>query len=330
MNKRQLGRTGLSVSQFGLGTVELGMDYGLRVPGAYGQPSATDAVRIVHAALDHGINLIDTARIYGDSEALVGQALRGRREHVVVATKVKTQGPDGIPLSGHALRQHMLDSLDTSLKLLQTEWVDLWQIHHIDDALLTQRDIAAAVFATVQKSGKVRAIGGSTYGADMPLKALATDLFDALQVGYSVLDQRQADIFFPLAAQKNIGIIARSLLLQGVLTERGDYLPDPLALLRERSRQFRQLLADTLPGTSPAQLALAFGLAQPQLATILIGVRTAAELAENLRATQTILPGTLLAKLRALRVDDANLLDPRWWEQFLQNKTLTQQHRVSP
>ena len=93
MQKRLLGRSGLSVSPLGLGTVELGMDYGLRVPHAYEKPTETDAIRIVHAALAHGINLIDTARAYGESEAIVGRALRGRCEQVVLATKVKDPRP---------------------------------------------------------------------------------------------------------------------------------------------------------------------------------------------------------------------------------------------
>ena len=194
MNKRLLGRSGLSVSALGLGTVELGMDYGLKIPDGYGRPSATDAIHIVHEALDNGVNLIDTARAYGESETIIGRALRGRRAQVVLATKVKTQSPDGTPLNGGALAEHMLDHLDASLKLLQTDYVDLWQIHQIDGTLLAQSDIVAAAFAQARAAGKVRAFGGSTYGAEMPLRALASDLFDVLQVGYSVLDQRLAAI----------------------------------------------------------------------------------------------------------------------------------------
>ncbi len=224
----------------------------------------------------------------------------------------------------------MLNSLDTSLRLLQTDCIDLWQIHTIDDSFFSHADIAAEVFYTVKKSGKIRAIGGSTYGTEMPLQALSTDLFDVLQVGYSVFDQRQADETFPLAAQKNVGIVARSLLLQGVLTQRGDYLPEPLAVLREWSRQFRQLAARIQPSASAAQLALTFGLAHPQIGTALIGVRTESELEEHLRAAHTTLPDALLGELYALRIDDANLLDPRWWEQFLQDQTLVYKDRAKP
>ena len=317
MDRRSLGRTGLRVSALGLGTVELGMDYGLRVPGAHRRPTNADATRIIHAALDRGVDLIDTAPAYGEAEALLGRALEGRRDQVVLATKVMTQTPDGVGLKYEALAHHMRESLNTSLRLLRTDCVDLWQIHQVDDALLAQADIVAEVFAAAKQTGKTRCVGASTYGADLPLKALASNLFDTLQVGYSVLDQRQADRCFSLAVQKGIGIIARSVLLQGALTERGDYLPDPLTPLRERSQQFRRLVAETLPDWTPAQVALAFALNQSHIASVLVGVRTVEELEQNLRAAEEPLAATVLDGLHGLRLDDADQLDPRWWEQFL-------------
>ena len=242
---------------------------------------------------------------------------------MVLATKVLPQTADGGALQGEALARHMRESLDTSLHLLRTDHVDLWQIHQVDDALLAQADTVAEVFAAAKRAGKALCVGASTYGVDPPLKALASDLFDTLQVGYSVLDQRQADRCFSLAAQKGVGIIARSVLLQGVLTERGDYLPDPLTPLRERSQQFRRLAADALPDWTPAQVALAFALNQSPIGSVLIGVRTVEELEENLRAAEKPLTTTALDSLRDLRLDDADQLDPRWWEQFLGDADLT-------
>ena len=324
MDRRPLGRTGLRVSALALGTVELGIDYGLRVPGAHGRPTAADASRIVHAALDRGVDLIDTAPAYGEAEALLGRALEGRRDRVVLATKVLTQAADGVALEGQALARHMRESLDTSLRLLRTDRVDLWQIHRVDDALFAQADTVAEAFAAAKRAGKARFVGASTYGVDPPLKALASDLFDTLQVGYSVLDQRQADHCFSLAATKGVGIIARSVLLQGALTERGDYLPDPLTPLRERSRQFRRLAAKALPDWTPAQVALAFALNQSHIGSVLIGVRSAEELEENLRAAETPPAAGALDGLLDLRLDDADQLDPRWWEQFLGDQNLVE------
>jgi aryl-alcohol dehydrogenase-like predicted oxidoreductase len=296
-----------------LGTVELGLDYGIAVPGEFGRPAEAEAIRLVHSALDGGMNLIDTARAYGESEAVLGRALRGRRAEVVLATKVRTQRDDGTTPIGPELRQHMQASLETSLRLLQAEYVDIWQVHNVDTALLAQRELLAEVFAEARSSGKVRAIGGSTYGVEMPIVAIESDLFDMLQVTYSVLDQRLSDQVLPRAAERDIGIVVRSILLKGALTTRGDYLPEHLARLRERSRQFRQLVAESGLGISPVQVAVAFGLAHPQIHSVLIGVRSEPELREALGAATVTLPAGLLTQLKALRLDDADLLNPSTW-----------------
>src|SRR3954447_19819253 len=103
------------------------MDYGINAPGHFGRPSETAAIELVHAALDAGLNLIDTARAYGESETILGKALHDRRAGVVRATKVSPVRPHGTLPQGGGLQQHMLASLETSLRQLQTETVDLWQ-----------------------------------------------------------------------------------------------------------------------------------------------------------------------------------------------------------
>lgn len=313
MEYRRLGRTGLQVSALALGTVELGLDYGIAVPGEFGRPAEDAAIRLVHAAIDRGINLIDTARAYGESEAVLGRALRGRRDKVVLATKVRTQRDDGSTPGEAELRQLMQQSLDTSLGLLQTDYVDIWQIHNVNATLLDRGAAVAEVFAAARQSGKVRAVGGSTYGADLPLRALESDLFDMLQVTYSVLDQRLADRVLPAAAARDVGVVVRSILLKGALTARGDYLPDHLAALRDRSHQFRALVAESGLAASPAQAAIAFGLANPQIHSVLVGMRAEHELDEALAAASLRLPDGLLDRLRALRLDDADLLNPSTW-----------------
>jgi aryl-alcohol dehydrogenase-like predicted oxidoreductase len=232
---------------------------------------------------------------------------------VLVATKVRTQRDDGTTPAGPELRQHMQASLETSLRLLQTDYVDIWQVHNVDTALLAQRELLGQVFAEARSSGKARAIGGSTYGVEMPMTAIESGLFDMLQVTYSVLDQRLSDQVLPTAAERDIGIVVRSILLKGALTARGDYLPDHLAELRERSRQFRKLVAESGLGITPVQVAVAFGLAHPQIHSVLIGVRSEQELREALSAATVTLPADLLAQLSALRLDDADLLNPGTW-----------------
>jgi aryl-alcohol dehydrogenase-like predicted oxidoreductase len=296
-----------------LGTVELGMDYGIDAPGGFGRPSEEAAIRIVHTALDHGINFIDTARAYGESEAVLGKALCGRRDGVVLTTKVGTRLPDGALPSGAELRKHMLAQLDTSLRHLQTDWVDLWQLHTVDRPELAQIETIAGVLAEAQQTGKVRFVGGSFYGTELPLAALALDLFDTLQVTFSVFDQRMTGQVFPQAHRQTIGIMARSVLLKGALTARAEHLPDHLEPLRAQSRRFRALVNEMGPGWQPAQAALAFALAQPQISSVLVGVRSLAELRDNLAALHTPLPPAWQERFAALRLDDEALLNPATW-----------------
>jgi len=312
-NYRELGRTGLTVSPLALGTVELGMDYGIPVPGEYGRPTGAAAERLVHAALDGGINLIDTAQAYGSSELILGRALRGHRSRTVLATKATVQ-VDGKTLRGDALRRAMWAGLENSLHLLQTEYVDIWQIHNVDGDLLEQSEIVSEVFSEARARGMALWRGGSFYGPDLPLAALEHDLFDVLQVTYSVFDQRLADRLFLAAGRQNVGVVVRSVLLQGALTGRADHLPDRLEPLKARSRQFRELVARLGGGLSPAQAAIAFGLAEPRIASVLIGVRTESELEENLAAATATLSPDLMFELRQLRIDNPDFVNPSTWQ----------------
>ena len=314
MKLRRLGRTELCVSPIALGTVELGMDYGIPTPGEYGRPTLQEATRLVHTALDAGINLLDTARSYGASETRLGEILVGRRHKAIVATKVSVQ-VDGLTLRGDALRQTMMASLETSLRELRTDYVDLWQIHNVDHDLLEQAELVASIFDDARRAGKARWFGGSFYGADLPLAALRADLFDSLQVTFSVLDQRLADQVFASAQAQDVGILVRSVLLQGALTERADHLPQRLEPLRQRSRHFRRLVAEQAAGLTPAQAAIAFALAEPRISSVLVGMRSEAELAENLKALEQPLAPELVSAMRRLRLDDEELLNPGTWRQ---------------
>ncbi len=308
-----LGSTGLVVSALALGTVELGLDYGIMAPGDYGRPDEADAINLVHQALAAGINLIDTARAYGTSEEVLGKALAGHRDQVVLATKVSTQGPGGAPYSPDQLRRHMRDSLEESLRRLNTDYIDIWQIHNVDQPTLDAADLLAEVFDEAKQAGKVCFSGGSFYGPHLPQLALESELFDVMQITYSILDQRLADTFFPAAAKAGVGIIARSVLLKGVLTDRAEHLPDHLQPLRLRSRSLAALITDAGLDATRAETAIAFALAQPAIHSVLIGVRTVDELISNLDALRLELSPSLMANLAALRLDDPDLLNPSTW-----------------
>ena len=118
---------------------------------------------------------------------------------------------------------------------------------------------------------------------------------------------------FALAEEKNVGVIVRSVLLKGALTERADHLPDHLEPLRARSRRFRQLVAESGLPLDPAQVALAFALAQPQIDAVLMGVRTLDELTDNLAALNATLPPAFVEQLAALRIDDETFINPGKW-----------------
>jgi aryl-alcohol dehydrogenase-like predicted oxidoreductase len=303
----------MNVSAFALGTVELGLDYGISAPGHGGRPSSGEAIHLIHSALDHGINLIDTARAYGTSEEIVGEALKDRRDRAVIATKTGTQAAGGVPLAGDDLNRHMRASLEQSLSALQTDYVDIWQIHNVDRNVLKEAETVAEVFDDMRSKGFVRYTGGSFYGADYPVQALALNLFDVMQITYSILDQRLADHFFPLAKAANIGILARSVLLKGALTERAEHLPAHLNELRMRSRAVRELVTANKLGATVPQTAIAFALAQPAIHAVLIGVSSEFELRSNLHSLALDLSPALLDQFKSLRLDDADLLNPGTW-----------------
>ncbi|MCB9151169.1 MAG: aldo/keto reductase [Caldilineaceae bacterium] len=309
-----LGRTGLRVSALALGTVEIGLPYGIATPAHGGRPGEQEAIRLIHTALDAGINLIDTARDYGMSETILGQALHQRRTQAILATKVNLLPAAVQQLSSRQLKRQMLDTLDLSLRELQTDYVDVWQIHNVTEELLERAEEVADAFSAAQRAGKIRWTGGSFYGAALPLLALDRDLFDVMQVTYSVLDRRIEEQVLPRAQQQNVGIVVRSVLLKGVLTARADHLPARLHALTAASQRFRRIIAEAGLAASAAQVAVAFALAQPQISTVLVGMSSLAELEDNLRAATLQLPPAVLEQFDALELSDETLLNPSTWD----------------
>ena len=170
MNYRRLGRTGLQVSEIGLGTVELGLDYGVPVAGEHLRPPEEHAARLLNQALDLGVNFIDTARAYGASEEIIGRALKGRRGEYILASKLAPIREEG--QSDGELAEQVKASIAESLRMLQTDVIDLLQLHWAPaDVIAKGRVLAAAREA--QRAGQVRFIGASTYGEEAPLAALA-------------------------------------------------------------------------------------------------------------------------------------------------------------
>ena len=307
----QLGRTTLNISRLSLGTVALGLNYGIAPNSKKGAapPELSESIALIHQALDAGINFLDTARAYGNSEEVVGLALRGRRDEAIITTKANCF-EDGVPLRGDALRERIRSSIRQSLDLLKTDYVDVLMLHSAPIELLEGGE-ALAMLAEVRDEGLTRHIGASTYGSDAPRMAIEQGA-EVLQVAYSVLDQRMGDEIFPLATERGVGMVVRSVYLKGVLTERAEQLPDHLEKLKQISREYRQLTSEQ--GIDPAQAALRFVLSQDEVSTALVGVRNQTELQLALDAAEAGgLPNDLLAQVTSLRIEEEELLNPGYW-----------------
>lgn len=293
MKRHRLGRTNLEVSELGLGTVELGLDYGL---GAAHRPTEADAAALLHFALDNDVTLIDTARAYGTAERIIGAALKDRRHEYVLVSKVQPRAAD-IP----AL-------VDESLRNLQTDYIDVILLHCGNDS---PPDEAVAALERCRDSGKVRFIGASLYGPASALEAIQSNRHDCIEIAYNLLDRRPEDEVLNAAEQANIGVLARSVLLKGAFSARYQELPDSLASLKRCVEQLAALSGsiDALP-----EFAYRYVLGRTPPHTALIGTASIRELKLGIEyAARGPLPAELLAAARSISVDDERWLNPGLW-----------------
>jgi 1-deoxyxylulose-5-phosphate synthase len=309
MKQRCLGRTGLQVSEIGLGTVELGLDYGVPVDGEHLRPSEEHASRLLNRALDLGVTFIDTARAYGTSEEVIGRALKTRRHEYALATKLTPIKEEG--QSDAELRDQVKASIAASLSALQTDVIDLLQLHHSPvDVIQSGRVLAAARDA--QAAGYVRFVGASTYGEEAPLAALATGGYDTLQVAYNPADKSLEAQVLPLAEQHNVGVIVRSVLLRGVLSHRYKYLPPALGELRTAIGKLSEVAGSE--GVDLPEMAYRFVLSHPAVSSALVGTARIEELHAAVDfASRGNLSPAALAAIREIAVGDQDQLHPGHW-----------------
>ncbi|WP_432824562.1 aldo/keto reductase [Dactylosporangium sp. CA-092794] len=279
MQYRTLGRTGIKVSPYALGT--------LMFATSVGNPDPEDSARIIHKALDAGINFVDTADAYGDSEEVVGQALKGRRDSVVLATKVsRPMGQD--PNQQGASRRWITTAVENSLRRLQTDYIDLYQIHRPDPTTDIEETLSA--LSDLIHSGKVRAIGS----ANTP----ASDIVEAQWVAerrglarmrteqppYSLLNRGVEREVLPIAQRYGMGTLVWGPFAQGLLTGRvrkgGQNELRRAGLFRHLNDEHRIDAVEALiplaeeAGMPLTHLAMAFAIAHPGVTSALIGVRT--------------------------------------------------------
>jgi aryl-alcohol dehydrogenase-like predicted oxidoreductase len=324
MKYNKLGNTGLLVSEFCLGTLTFGNHRDFRQLGGLGQH---DADILVKMAIDTGINMIDTANMYsaGLAEEITGNSIRNlglSRDSLVVATKVRSAmgaGPNDKGLS----RKHIIQEAEASLKRLQMDYIDLYQIHSYDP--LTPIEETLRAFEDLVRSGKVRYIGASNVASWQLMKALAysdkKDIaqFCSVQSYYSLVSRDIEREMVPLLEDQKVGLMVWSPLAGGLLT--GKYQRDgnksggrrdvanfPIV---DMERGFRML--DILEPmalkkqASVAQVAIAWLLQKPVVSTVILGARNGDQLKDNLGAASIIFTAEDLAEL-----NEASKLPPEY------------------
>lgn len=269
MRYSALGNTGISVSEIAFGGVEIGLPYGPGIRSEKEMLNEKEAINLLRNALDKGINLFDTARMYGKSEELMGMAFRGIREKVILCSKCRhlRDASGQLPDSAH-LADMIRQSLKESLEALHTDYLDILMLHQADLEIL-QHETVCRVFQDFQKEGSVRAIGASTYSVAESETAIRSGIWQVVQLPFNLLDQRQEAVF-GMAADQGVGLLVRSVLLRGMLSERGRHLQAPLAEIEAHISKYTDWAKNhqmELP-----EFATRFVLAQPQVAAVLVGI----------------------------------------------------------
>ena len=310
MEYRPLGRTGVQVSPLCLGAMMF---------GAWGNTDHDESIRIIHSALDAGINFIDTADVYsrGESEEIVAKALKGRRDEVVLATKVHGAMGEGPNELGNS-RRWIIKECENSLRRLGTDWIDLYQIHRFDDN--TDHDETLGALTDLVRAGKVRYLGSSTYPASEIVTAQwiaetrGHARFVCEQPPYSILVRGIEAEVLPLCRRLGMAVIPWSPLAGGWLSGRwrkGQATPESTRAARIPQRYDLSLpenqrkldAADALAqvaedaGITLIQLALAFVLQHPAVTAPIIGPRTMEQLESQLGALDVHLDATLLDRI---------------------------------
>ncbi|HEY6526258.1 MAG TPA: aldo/keto reductase [Solirubrobacteraceae bacterium] len=332
MEYRTLGRTGVHVSKLCLGTMMF---------GAWGNTDHDDSTRIIHGALDAGINFVDTADVYsaGESEEIVGRALKGRRDDVVLATKF--WGPMGEdPNHGGVSRRWIITEVENSLRRLGTDWIDLYQMHRPDPN--TDIDETLGALTDLVHQGKVRYIGSSSFSAGEIVEAQWTgrerrlERFRTEQPPYSLLVRGIELDVLPTARRHGMGILTYSPLAGGWLSGSWSADSSPTSPARQRlAARFDMSLAENQrklaavaqlakvadeAGVSLIELAIAFVVNHPAVTSAIIGPRTMEQLDSQLPAADVGLDPATLDRIDEIVAPGVNLnpADTSYGEQVLQ------------
>jgi aryl-alcohol dehydrogenase-like predicted oxidoreductase len=317
MRQRILGGTGMSVSELALGTMMF---------GAMGNTDHDESIRMIHTALDAGINFVDTADVYsgGESEEILGAALRGRRDDVVLATKFSMPMGDDPNRRGGS-RRWIMRAVEDSLRRLGTDHIDLYQMHRFDPD--TDPDETLGALTDLVRAGKVRAIGSSLFMPEQIIEAQwAAEKrghvrFRAEQPPYSILQRRIEGAVLPTAQKYGMGVLTFGPLASGWLSGRADPTAGhrsqgagaklfDLSVPGNRAKaaaveQLAKLAADA--GLPLSHLATAFVRAHPAVTSVLIGPRRPEQLADLLASADVELSGDVLDRIDEIVPPGADL-----------------------
>jgi aryl-alcohol dehydrogenase-like predicted oxidoreductase len=319
MRFRTLGGTGMRVSTYCLGAMMF---------GARGNPDHDDCARIIHTALDGGINFIDTADVYsqGESEEIVGKALKGRREDVILATKAHGSMGRDINMKGNS-RRWLVREVENSLRRLQTDYLDLYQIHRPDFHTDVEETLSA--LSDLVHSGKVRAVGSSTFPAEQIVEAQWTAerrgyvRFRSEQPPYSIFVRGIESSILPTCEKYGMGVIPWSPLAAGWLTGR---IRRDASATAERSRRLSDNFDPSTPvnrakldaveelikvaaeaGCSLTHVAMAFVVTHPAVTAAIIGPRTMEQLTDLLAGADVSLDDDILDRIDQIVPPGVNL-----------------------
>ncbi|MFN8036402.1 MAG: aldo/keto reductase [Acidimicrobiia bacterium] len=321
MEHRRLGRTGVHVSELCLGAMMFGQ---------WGNPDHDESIRIIHTALDAGINFVDTADVYssGESEEIVGKAIAGRRDELVLATKVFSPMSED-PNHAGTSRRWVIEECENSLRRLGTDYIDLYQIHRPDP--LTDVDETLGALSDLVHQGKIRYLGSSTFQPSEIVEAQwvaerrGRERFVCEQPPYSMLTRGiEADVL-PTCARYGLGVISWSPLAGGwlsgrwrmgageIASTRSSRLPARYDLsLPENQRKLDAVdalaqLADE-SGMTLIHMAIAFVLRHPAVTSAIIGPRTAEHLASQLGAAAVTLSDDVLDRIDTIVAPGTNFV----------------------
>ena len=287
------------------------MPYGIGKPTP---PDDDECIKLLRLACEAGINYIDTAAGYGRSEELVGKAFAEFNPRPIIATKVTLRKNQLDPenLQGACLRQHIEESVLLSLKRLGSETLDLLQLHIASDSFIVPELLES--MDDLSSRGIITYWGASTYGLMAPMEVLADpERFHTLQVAYSILDRRQEAHVIPRCKELGVGLVLRSVFLQGALSDRAYQLPDSLSGVRTPALKAGAIAA-SLGITLPA-LALRYAAFSHNPCLTLCGTTSIEEIEANIAAFEAgPLPSEVRADLKPLEINDDFLLNPGNWD----------------